>query len=190
MNEYSQPHKNARATLRQSMQDALARRHSYTNGRLPRAWQYMQRDADIETLFNTFENKGLVRIDQQPDDLTFDDLHGDCYDESHADTIPGGMRELNKQRKEAERRVEAEGQWYIETAFIDVGMDGWHADHDISGIGAFVGDDFYGSGYESELYLSAIEGLFESRYSVMPPYIRSKTGAWHNAVLMAWEMVK
>lgn len=190
--QFTTPHYMARDVLRASIKEALTGKFSYTRGRLPRVWENLQRDEEIGWVFKHFEYKNLVRLVPEPDDLPTDDLFGNCFDECHADTIPGGLRELRAQEKRALDRVNEDGQRFIHTDYLRVGYasqdpDGWHQ---ADGIGGFVGDDFYGSGYEPDLYRSALEGLFESRGGRLPEYVPSKTGAWSKAVLMGWEMIR
>lgn len=180
------PHSDARAWLRRSMKEALTGKFSYTKGRLPQVWSTLQYDAEVEWVFKHFEAKGEVGMGVDADDLPFEDLFGDMFEEYHADTIPGGMRELKAQEKRAQARLAEDGQWYVETWVRDPGGDGWHS---ADGIGGFVGDDFYGSGYEIGLYMAALKRLFEVRGSAIPEYVHSKTGAWAQAVIMAWNIV-
>lgn len=184
---FTTPHYMARSTMRASIKDALSGKYSYSRERLPWVWQNFQREEEIGWVFAHFKEQALVDVFESPDDCDADDLFGDMFDEGHAGTIPGGMRELRAQKKQAEERLRHQGQWYHEAVFRDPGEDGWHT---ADSVGGFVGDDFYGSGYEPDLYLAALEGLFDSRGGKLPEYVPSKDGAWSKAVLMGWEMIK
>jgi hypothetical protein len=187
---YRNAHYHARNLLRDSIQEAVTGTYTYTRGRLPQVWQHFQRTAEIAAVFDSFYKLDLVATDSQPDDLPFDDLYGDGYDESHADTIPGGMRELNAQRKAAERRLEDEGHWVMFAVFNASNDDGTPDWHTADSIGGFVGEDFWGSGYEDDLRLASLDGLFDHYGGKLPDYVPSKTGAWTNAVLMGWQIIQ
>lgn len=169
--------------LRGNIKSALRGEHSFCGGRLPMVWRNFIREAEIETVYEWFVYEGLVDIRYEPDyyrDL--DDLAGDMFDEGHADTIPGGLRALRRQKKDFDQRVEEEGVWVMDAVFYDT--DG--TSEVVDGIGGFVGDDFWGSGYEEGLMLAALAGLFEDRGMTLPPYTESKDGEWQRVVFMMW----
>lgn len=171
--------------LRGNIKAALQGEHSFCGGRLPWVWCNLVREAEIETVYEWFAYEDLVDIKYEPDDCTsMDDLVGDMFDESHADTIPGGLRTLRQQRKDFELRVEMDGVWVMDAVFYKTDGTPETADS----IGGFVGEDFWGSGYEEELMLAALAGLFEDRGMTLPPYTESKDGAWQRVVFMMWEL--
>jgi hypothetical protein len=191
---YTSSHEHARHLMRGSMQEALTGQQTYTRGRLPQVWQHFQRSTEIRWAFDHFHKLGLVRLEREPDDQSFDDLFGDCYvREVNTDINPNV---LAKQRKGAERRLELEGQWVICAQFNTgwrepntqvIWGDEWETDECIGG---FVGEDFWGSGYEEDLRLAALDGLFDHYDGLLPDYVPSKTGAWTNAVLMGWQIIR
>jgi hypothetical protein len=181
-------HHHARRLIRGNMKEALTGTYSYTKGRLPRVWEDMQRSTDIRWAYDHFRSLDLVRLEREPDDQSFDDLHGDCYvREVNTDINPNV---LNKQRMEAEQRLEDEGQWVIIAQFNAFNDDGTPEWHTADTIGGFVGEDFFGSGYEEDLRLAALDGLFDHYDGLLPDYVPSKTGAWTNAVLMGWQIIR
>jgi hypothetical protein len=171
--------------MRDSMKDDLTSQNTYTRGRLPQVWQHFQRSAEIRWALDRFKEQRLVAIHENPDDLSFDDLHGDTFDV----TIDHGINVnvVRKQRAEAMDRLEQEGQWAMEAVFRDPGEDGWHS---ADSIGGFVGEDFWGSGYEDDLRIAALEALFNHYGGKLPDYVPSKTGAWTKAVLMGWQIIR
>lgn len=171
--------------LRGNIKTALRGEHSFIGGRLPTVWRNFIREAEIETVFEWFVGERLVDIREEPDDyMSMDDLAGDAFDESHADTIPGGLRALRRQKKDFDLRVEEEGVWVVDAVFYDT--DG--TSEITESIGGFVGDDFWGSGYEEGLMMAALAGLFEARGMTLPPYTESRDGAWQRVVFMMWEL--
>lgn len=58
-------------------------------------------------------NDGLWRLQIVPDEYsTIEDLEGDLFDvEMHKDTVPGGKRTIEAQRKEFVARIERDGVW-------------------------------------------------------------------------------
>lgn len=66
---------------------------------------------------------GRVRLRIEPDDecRSWDELFGDSFDPLHAGDVPGGLRTLKAQEKEARARIERDGVWgfVVETVRAD-----------------------------------------------------------------------
>lgn len=94
------------------------------------------------------EQKGSIRLIKEVDDAyNLSDLKGDTYVvKFHPEISPEKIR---KEELEFEQRVETEGVWFYSLESWDSAIDGgWiHIDS----IGGFVGDDFTGSGYDTEM---------------------------------------
>lgn len=142
----------AQEDLRSNMKDAIAGHYSYATTRLPVVWRYTIDRRAISMVYNELSRLSAAAIITESDDLSFDDLFGDAFDACHAETLPGGWRELEAQRKRAAQRLQDEGQWCF-TAKAKVPNEHWVV---VDSIGGFVGDDFIGSGYDSDLKEAAI----------------------------------
>ena len=178
-------HDYVRTQIKTNMRCALRGEFSYMAGRLPTVWENFHREVEEVALFRYFEEAGLVRIESEPDDISTDDLFGDCFDEIHADSVPGGMRTIKAQEREALRRLEAECQWVIVAESLSADSPEWEM---ADTLGGFVGDDFEGSGYEPQVYMSAVLQLAEARGFEFPPYFYSKDGSWLRQCQRVWEM--
>jgi len=177
-------HTYTREMMKRNMAAALKGEFTCTKERLPWVWENAQRDVEQMSLFDYFEEDGLVRLESVPDDcMSVDDLFGDTFDDYHADTIPGGQRTLNAQKAEAYDRLQNEGAWVVESEYKQDGF--WHT---ADCIGGFVGDDFDGSGYEPQVCLAAVEQLFESRGLELPKWYPSKRGDWMRQCIQIWDM--
>lgn len=145
-----------RERMRKQFDNQLQGKYGYTKCALPRVYQNVVEEVTTQRCFDMMSDHGFVRLSEDPDDLGLEDLFGDCYDpEVNSDINPNV---LEKQRKAAERRLEIEGLWYVESVYRDAAGDGWH---DADGIGGFIGNDFYGSGYEIGLWREALDGYAE-----------------------------
>lgn len=143
-----------RAEMREQLSMRLSGKYSFARESLQQAYTNAIDNIATERCFLLMEDAGLVMLARDPDDhLSMDDLFGDSFDPVvNSDMNPNVLK---KQREEAERRVELEGTWFMEASYRDPGGDGWHS---ADSIGGFVGEDFWGSGYESDLWTSAMDG--------------------------------
>ena len=110
-------------------------------------------------IFALFERDELASITKEKDEFyQFSDHAGDCYCPIANPDIDAG--ELKKQERRERARFNRQGV-YFHTLVV--------AGQDIDSIGGFVGDDFYGSGYDQDFYFSAIEILSLA----LPDYIKA-----------------
>lgn len=85
---------------------------------------------------------GKIRLGKVKDDIhSIDDLMGDCFDPILNTDIPPGQ--LKKDKSAFLRRVSAQSVWAFYVEYWD-GRE-WHQS---DMCGGFVGNDFFGSGYE------------------------------------------
>lgn len=90
--------------------ERLSTSSTYCPESLGRAIEWSDERVAMLRVWDRLERAGLVRMNQEPDtDSSVDDLAGDTFNDSHADSIPGGMRALKAQRKEFLRKVETYG---------------------------------------------------------------------------------
>ena len=107
--------------------------------------------------FHQLRRDGLARIDKVEDEFTtFEDISGDSYNPEVNNNIEPAL--LKSQEIAALRRFNKQGAFgYILSV----------EDKELSSIWGFVGNDFYGSGYDSEYYCEAIEQITKTR----PEYV-------------------
>jgi len=145
-----------RKHMRERFADRLDTKRSYTRGSLPSAYQHVVEDVTTERCFALMEAHGLVVIMEDPDDLPMDGLFGDVYcPKANPDINPNV---LAKQKQEVVDRLNAEGQWFVESMYRCPEGDGWQT---ADGIGGFIGGDFWGSGYETALRREALDRYAE-----------------------------
>jgi len=146
-------------TMREQLANRLAGDSGYSPGSLPGAWRRYQSYVGLKAVFDRLDDAGYVYIDRQDDDLGIDDLFGDCFDPNVNSDINPNV--LKKQRAAAIDRASREGLWIMvaKAKKDDSNYDGWE---ETDSIGGFVGDDFYGSGYEEQMYLSAMDYIADS----------------------------
>lgn len=150
--------------MRKALKDRLNTRVSYSPGSLPTAWANCISDTGVRMVFELMEKNHYVRILQEPDDLSFDDLFGDAFDEANARYMAGGMRELEAQKRAAKNRLLEAGQWVHFVEFLNSDGDWAIADS----IGGFVGDDFDHSGYAEGMMAEALSEFASARG--LPPW--------------------
>lgn len=104
-------------------------------------------------IFKQLERDGLVEIERTRDnDLSFDDLAGDAFTPAaNPDTKPAT---LARRASAFRQRIREDGVW-IMTLLVE--------DEEITSCGGFIGDDFYGSGYDDDFFSEAIE-MLEKKY--------------------------
>ena len=104
-------------------------------------------------IFQQLERDGLASINKIPDPYySFADHAGDIFNpELNTDF---DKAELKRQERRERARFNRQGAYIMELV-----VEG----DELDSIGGFVGDDFYGSGYDDEYYATAIEQL-ESDY--------------------------
>ena len=104
-----------------------------------------------QALFEQAKKDGLASIEKLPDSYySFKDHEGDCFNpEVNPDIDPA---QLKRDRAKEQRRFHRQGAFYHTL---------WVAGEYLDGISGFVGDDFYGSGYDDEFYRTAVEKINE-----------------------------
>ena len=145
--------------MREQLANRLAGDSSYSPGSLPGAWRHYESYVGLKAVFDRLDDAGYVYIDRRDDDLPAYEVFGDCFDPNVNSDINPNV--LKKQHAEALDRVNCEGQWIMvaKAKKDDGNYDGWE---ETDSIGGFVGDDFYGSGYEEQMYLSAMDYIADS----------------------------
>lgn len=104
--------------------------------------------ARTQALYTLLANHDLAAIEKIEDDRSASEFANDLFSsDNHPDMHPST---LSRQRNALEKRVEEVGLFTVELI-----VNG----ESISAIGGFVGDDFYGSGYDDDFYREAIELL-------------------------------
>lgn len=142
--------------FRTQLHSRLNHGYRYSPGSLPSAWHNCIDNVAVHTVWDMFEAMHVVEIHPEPDDLSIDDLLGDCYEEYHADTIPGGLRELRAQKKRVLDKLDQEGQW-IQSSRVQLPGQPWK---EVGSIGGFIGlDDFECSGYLPGMQVAALDAL-------------------------------
>lgn len=109
--------------------------------------------------FAVLKHDGLATIKKNPDAYyTFAEHEGDCFNpQVNTDIAP---EELKRQRRREMARFNRQGVWYHTLEVLN-------EEHD--SISGFIGNDFYGSGYDIEFYDIAFSLLAESE---MAEYVR------------------
>jgi len=102
-----------------------------------------------KALFNLFVNDGLANITKEADEYyTFEDHAGECFCPIVNTEI--SPAELKRQEKKERARFNRKGCFAM-TLYI--------LGNEVGSIGGFVGNDFYGSGYDNDFYNQAYEIL-------------------------------
>ena len=104
--------------------------------------------ARTQALFTLLADHGLATIDKFADDRSASEFASEFYTPSHHPDMHPST--LSRQRNALEKRIEEEGLFTMELIVND---------ESVSAIGGFIGDDFYGSGYDDDFYREAIESL-------------------------------
>ena len=120
--------------------------HTNNVSELEKRWE---KNSIAQACFELFERDGLARIEQIEDEfIDLNGLMGDFYCPfSNPDINP---IELKKQKRKFIARVNRQGV-HIHTLNV--------LGNDLESIGVFVGDDFYGSGYDTDFYNIAFDNL-------------------------------
>ena len=131
--------------------------HCFGNRSIESLRELWKSNGGYEGMFTVIERDGLAYIAKEEDAYyTFADHAGDCFDPTvNTDIDP---EELKRQERRERARMSRQGAWY-HTLHVD-GVEG-------DCIGGFVGNDFYGSGYDTDFYAEAVNQL-KSKY---PTYI-------------------
>lgn len=143
-------------TLRQAvmheMKRRLSGRYSYVRSSLPTAYVSMINETGVRYVFMALQDVGVVELRREPDDwVSYDDLAGDCYNPAANPDVNPNV--LKKQEEAFRRRIDEEGVYVYTSAYLL--PDGTPECTDV--IGGFVGDDFFGSGYEPQVMLAALD---------------------------------
>lgn len=97
--------------------------------------------------FEQLKRDGIARIEKIADEFyNFDDLCGDAFNPEVNDDIDPAQ--LRKEKAAFKQRVKRSGVWIMELL-----VNG----ESCGSICGFVGNDFYGSGYDTDFYNTAIE---------------------------------
>lgn len=110
------------------------------------------REARISEQFRDLAERGLVRLREEPDDLPASDVIGDLFGDSTG--CPGGDRQFAAEKKRLDHQILAEGTTGILSEFWTGKV--WR---EASAVWGFVGQDWKGSGYDTDLKAEAIESL-------------------------------
>lgn len=115
--------------------------------------------AALKACFGQLVRDGLASITKTEDDfLSFADHAGDVYcPDTNSDIEPA---ELKRQERCERARMNRQGAW-IHSLIVQ--------GEEEDSIGGFVGDDFYGSGYDHEFYQVALKQVAVS----LPDYIKA-----------------
>lgn len=107
------------------------------------------KSAIAKASFDLFVVDGLATIEKHEDNFyTFTDHAGDCYCPiTNGDIDP---KELRRQEKNERARFNRQGCFYIVLNVLG---------NELDSIGGFVGNDFYGSGYDDDFYSIAWDYL-------------------------------
>jgi hypothetical protein len=127
-------------------------------GRLPRVRQNMIGEAGVEMVFNQLRECGWVDIQDEPDDLFYDDLFGDCYDPVVNNDINPNV--LAKQEAAAIEQINNDGVWVTVAKYRDpTEYEDDREWHETDSCGGFVGGDFWGSGYDIDFMIGLIDAI-------------------------------
>lgn len=114
-------------------------------------------------VFYQLKEDGLASISKEEDNYyTFSDHAGDCYDPIVNDGIPAA--DLKRQERNERARFNRQGVWFHSLTVLG---------KDLDSIGGFVGNDFYGSGYDHDFYQTAIAAVAKTH----PEYFTAILGA-------------
>ena len=142
--------------MRKQLRTRVRGEGSYAPGQLPRCWESAVRDMGIETVFDVLKYAGRVHLSEEPFAcISMEDLKGDRFDPHINCDVNKNV--LAKQEREFERRVKQEGVWGA-VARVNPGYE-MHSWEDVDSVWGFVGDDFWGSGYEHDLMWAAIDAF-------------------------------
>ena len=104
--------------------------------------------ARTQALYTLLANHDLAAIEKIEDDRSASAFATEFYTPSHHPDMHPST--LSRQRNALEKRIEKVGLFTVELI-----VNG----ESVSAIGGFIGDDFYGSGYDDDFYREAIELL-------------------------------
>lgn len=131
---------------------------NYSHESLPNAARNARRSASIDYLWDRLECAGLVTLEYEPDhDYGYEYLAGDCFDESNADSVPGGMRTIKAQEEAFKRKIESDGVWGLVGRYRLSEDDPWSNGDSVWG---FVGTD--DTGYETDIKAETIGALVDA----------------------------
>lgn len=117
------------------------------------------KNAVVTALFSQFKIDGLVEILSVDDyDYSFKDWAGDSF--CSVTNFDMTRQELKRQERNARQRFNKQGAKRMELSILGEYFDC---------IGGFVGNDFYGSGYDIDFYLTAQSEIREK----MPDYYQN-----------------
>jgi hypothetical protein len=105
-------------------------------------------DAEVLAQWNKLQPAGLVKVHAVPEI--------DYYDDSYIDDWDLPEEEKQEEKEKIAARIEREGHWIYSTMYRVSEQDTWKV---ADNIGGFIGRDFFGSGYDIDLYCAAITAL-------------------------------
>lgn len=119
---------------------------------------------------------GKIRVSKEEDDrFSYRDLAGDCFNPRVVTDIP--HEQLKRQEMAFKARIRNSGVWTMVSEYW-TGRE-WESFVDLrsNSICGFVGDDFFGSGYELDLMREALEAYnrqpLDGNGFVIDPYLRA-----------------
>lgn len=104
--------------------------------------------ARTQALFTLLADHGLARIEKFADDRSASEFANEFYTPSHHPDMHPST--LSRQRNALEKKIEKVGLFTMELIVNS---------ESVRTLGGFIGDDFYGSGYDDDFYREAIEML-------------------------------
>ena len=106
-------------------------------------------NAVLEAVFSIFVKDGLASISKEEDKLaSVTELCGDMFNPEVNPDIEASR--LKSDERKFKQSIYRKGVWIHELLVMGESLDV---------IGGFVGDDFYGSGYDNDYYRVAIAGI-------------------------------
>jgi len=110
------------------------------------------KSANLYAQFQQLNREGIAKIKKEVDEyMSFDDIKGDCYDPD----INSGIKKSELQRQERNERARFNRNGVHLMTLKCLGDD-------IESIGGFIGNDFYGSGYDDDFYSAAMQLVKEN----------------------------
>ena len=150
------PYNNRTMYVQTAASALMGARQAVTAARIDAQWKALGGetiDRYEASKFLDWDESPRVRIVAEPDDCqSLDDLLGDTYS---AKCNPEIKQEILERERQAEiDRINQDGVWFMVAEYWD-GNEWEHADS----IGGFIGRDFAGSGYDTDLKAEAMRAL-------------------------------
>lgn len=116
-------------------------------------------------VFKLLEQDGFLRLDKEADKYsTFEDHCGDTFCPKANPDID--KAELKRQKARERARFNRKGCWGHILTYLPT-------DTELEACWGFVGDDFYGSGYDTDFYRSGVSHTFKSANADTYDYLKA-----------------